>query len=441
MNGIQMPSSTGVLFSVVPSSRIISRLSTSNSGSVSDCGFLFRLSDDLRDNCVFWRSSKSSGSSSENVMKQPNLILSLMIPGPKAPENKIDVYMQPLKKELKDLWGGIETFDAYARENFKLKAAVLSTISDFPRDIRSFDGNEDLRHAPIPHSRDDVLNIIENIDLNNKNDFRGPWKKKSIFFELPYWKGLLLPHNLDVMHIEKNLNKRKLIGMKSYGCHMLMQEYLPIALCGTFLDLVRTVLIELWNTKISSKENIGYVGYLSLSLNRFIASDLVNGLESGGVVVTILDSSNTQEVLSYYRSLKEVVKLNYSGKIRVVLFKCDWVDVNKGCKRDKFGIKLVNFSHLTHSGSDTHDDQFIFASQVDKVFYAKDPRLEGWLVVRHVKVKDAFNMRCNSDENNLYSIPDTCDVPSLHRNEVDGDDKIDVTESIKVEEEEEEDTY
>ena len=30
------------------------------------------------------------------------------------------------------------------------------------------------------------------------------WHKKSIFWELPYWKYLLLRHNLDVMHIEKN---------------------------------------------------------------------------------------------------------------------------------------------------------------------------------------------------------------------------------------------
>jgi hypothetical protein len=30
-------------------------------------------------------------------------------------------------------------------------------------------------------------------------------KKKSIFFELPYWKTLLLRQNLDVMHIEKHI--------------------------------------------------------------------------------------------------------------------------------------------------------------------------------------------------------------------------------------------
>ncbi|GJU78696.1 ribonuclease H-like domain-containing protein [Tanacetum coccineum] len=340
------------------------------------------------------------------------------------------------------------------------------------------------------------LEHVSLLRMRTLGSFDGPWKKKSIFFELPYWKSLLLPHNLDVMHIEKNLNERKLIGMKSYDYHMLMQEYLPIALRGTLLDHVSTVVIETQNYHIKGKHRsrripqfelekihceqfsewfrkrverleelndprvTQEIKWLARGPNNFVrrysgyfvkgyhfhTNNHENSLKSqnSGVVVTVLDSSNTQEVVSYYGSLKEVVKLNYSGKLRVVLFKCDWVDVNKGCKRDKFGITLVNFSYLTHSGSDIHDDPFVFASQVDKVFYAKDPRLEGWLVVRHVKVKDAFNMGCNSDQNSLYSIPDTCDVPSLHRNEVDGDDEIDVTESMEDEEEEdeeEEDTY
>jgi hypothetical protein len=33
------------------------------------------------------------------------------------------------------------------------------------------------------------------------------WVKRSIFWEVPYWKTNLLRHNLDVMHIEKNVFK------------------------------------------------------------------------------------------------------------------------------------------------------------------------------------------------------------------------------------------
>lgn len=41
------------------------------------------------------------------------------------------------------------------------------------------------------------------------------------------------------------LNEKKLVGMKSYDHHMLMQEYLPIALRGTLPDHVSSTIIEL----------------------------------------------------------------------------------------------------------------------------------------------------------------------------------------------------
>lgn len=31
------------------------------------------------------------------------------------------------------------------------------------------------------------------------------WRKRSIFWNLPYWSTNLIRHNLDVMHIEKNV--------------------------------------------------------------------------------------------------------------------------------------------------------------------------------------------------------------------------------------------
>ena len=31
------------------------------------------------------------------------------------------------------------------------------------------------------------------------------WTHRSIFFDLPYWTKLRIRHNLDVMHIEKNV--------------------------------------------------------------------------------------------------------------------------------------------------------------------------------------------------------------------------------------------
>ena len=66
-------------------------------------------------------------------MKQTFFMLSLLIPGPTAPGNDIDTYLQPLIDELNDLWDvGVETYDASTKQNFCMRAAILWTINDFP---------------------------------------------------------------------------------------------------------------------------------------------------------------------------------------------------------------------------------------------------------------------------------------------------------------------
>lgn len=66
-------------------------------------------------------------------MKRSSFILSLLIPSPKSPLNDIDVYLQPLIKELKGLWDvKVKTYDISTKENFQMHAALMWTINDFP---------------------------------------------------------------------------------------------------------------------------------------------------------------------------------------------------------------------------------------------------------------------------------------------------------------------
>ncbi|XP_075658886.1 uncharacterized protein LOC142628728 [Castanea sativa] len=66
-------------------------------------------------------------------MKRSSLILSLVIPGPTSPVIAIDVYLQPLVEELRELWDvGVESFDASSNTRFQLHAALMWTINDFP---------------------------------------------------------------------------------------------------------------------------------------------------------------------------------------------------------------------------------------------------------------------------------------------------------------------
>jgi hypothetical protein len=205
----------------------------------------------------------------EMCMTKPYLFLTCLIPGPKNPKEKIDVYLQPLIDDLHRLWSnGILTYDISTKQNFIMKACLMWTINDFPaygmlsgwgtqgklacphcmkhtkaftlkaggknswfdchrrflpadhsfrRSKRRFTKNSDEKDGPPCISTgQDVWDVIRSYPKVTEigweiklKEFKGygvdhNWKKRSIFWDLPYWKDNLLRHNLDVMHIEKN---------------------------------------------------------------------------------------------------------------------------------------------------------------------------------------------------------------------------------------------
>ncbi|KAI5342535.1 hypothetical protein L3X38_010410 [Prunus dulcis] len=126
-------------------------------------------------------------------MKRKFMMLTLLISGPKQPGNNIDVYLEPLIDDLKSLWDGIRgVYDAHNGEYFTLRAALMWTINDFPA-CGNLSGCVVKGYKACPICGDDTPS------------HRVCWKKKSIFFDLEYWKYLPVRHALDVMHIEKNV--------------------------------------------------------------------------------------------------------------------------------------------------------------------------------------------------------------------------------------------
>ncbi|XP_041025525.1 uncharacterized protein LOC121265933 [Juglans microcarpa x Juglans regia] len=200
-----------------------------------------------------------------SCMKDQFFITSLIIPGPRSPGNEIDVYLQPLIDELLEFWvDGVPTYDASTKETFMLHAALLWTINDFPaygnlsgwstkgklacpscnadtdsnwlkygrkhcymghrrflppdhiwrRKKWLFNSREDHRMPPREFGPEEIQNQLQMIgDVQFGKSHRKKkrtaeelnWTKCSIFFVLPYWSTLRLRHNLDVMHIEKNI--------------------------------------------------------------------------------------------------------------------------------------------------------------------------------------------------------------------------------------------
>ncbi|WVZ57983.1 hypothetical protein U9M48_008305 [Paspalum notatum var. saurae] len=188
-----------------------------------------------------------------------------MINRPKQPGNDIDVYLQPLVEELLLLWTeGVCVWDAHKQEAFDIRALLQSnkgfracvhcldeTDSTYLKHCRNvvyvgghrrllggkhparkkgkhFNGKEENRGKPIHRSGKVVFEMVKSlrvvfgkglgsVPVPNENGKAPMWKKKSIFWDLPYWEVLDVRHAIDVMHVTKNLCVNLLGFLGTYG--------------------------------------------------------------------------------------------------------------------------------------------------------------------------------------------------------------------------------
>ena len=196
-------------------------------------------------------------------MKRKFMMLTILVSGPHEPGNNLDIYLQPMIDDLKKLWedGEPNVYDAFSKSYSTLKAILMWMVNDFPaygnlsgcvnkgyfccpicgddtvakylghsrkmsyqghrrylgkfhpyrRQKAAFNGQQDFSDARPPLSGQEVLAQQEAIEFSfgkevkKSKKVQSPWKKKSIFFELEYWKFHHVRHCLDVMHIEKNV--------------------------------------------------------------------------------------------------------------------------------------------------------------------------------------------------------------------------------------------
>ncbi|KAL6180355.1 hypothetical protein ACLB2K_047019 [Fragaria x ananassa] len=85
----------------------------------------------------------------------------------------------------------------------------------YRKQASAFDNTVEKDDAPTPLTREETFARVQDLPKasgkgNTPAPYKGPlenrpcWKKKSVFYDLDYWKFFPVRHNLDVMHIEKN---------------------------------------------------------------------------------------------------------------------------------------------------------------------------------------------------------------------------------------------
>ena len=80
-----------------------------------------------------------------------------------------------------------------------------------------------------------------------------------------------------------------------------------------------------------------------------------------------------------------------------------------GCKQDKFGFLVINFSRLIHTGGRLIDEPYVLASQASQVFYVEDVRHKDWVVVVKTKPREVFDIGINASH-------DDDEVGTYHEN-------------------------
>ncbi|XP_042988717.1 uncharacterized protein LOC122316252 [Carya illinoinensis] len=140
-------------------------------------------------------------------MKRSSFMLSLIIPGPSPPSMNIDVYLEPLISELKELWEvGAPTYDVCSKEIFTMRAALMWTINDFPAygDLSGWSTKGRLIcPCCMGNTQSRLLKHGKKFSYMGHRRFLPSdhrWRMMAKTFD-----DNLLHHNLDVMHIEKNV--------------------------------------------------------------------------------------------------------------------------------------------------------------------------------------------------------------------------------------------
>ncbi|KAK1647163.1 hypothetical protein QYE76_064968 [Lolium multiflorum] len=155
--------------------------------------------------------------------------------GPKYPGKNMNVYLEPLVDDLVRGWEGrgIRTYDASKKEYFDMQAVTFFWLNKggkyscfdearqflerrhaYRSDVKSFKKGRVVRGPkPIPKTGTEIKAELDALKPSpDGNGFLGygethQWTHKPCLWKLPYFEFLELPHNIDVMHTEKNISE------------------------------------------------------------------------------------------------------------------------------------------------------------------------------------------------------------------------------------------
>jgi hypothetical protein len=88
--------------------------------------------------------------------------------------------------------------------------------------------------------------------------------------------------------------------------------------------------------------------------------------QNSGIRIEAIDLQELKTM--YYGYIHDIWELDYDLRIRIPVFRCQWIKHPNGVNVDNYGLTLVDLKNLDHK-----DDPWVLADHVAQVFYVLDP--------------------------------------------------------------------
>ncbi|CAI0424199.1 unnamed protein product [Linum tenue] len=242
-----------------------------------------------------------------------------------------------------------------------------------------------------------VHNPFDKLERNGDRDSIGSGKKVSVFNQNGY--PLTMDKNRSLEDLERTQAHIYILN-NCEEVQPFIREYETSSKNEDFAEWFKNHASQLCTNKdVQSRAEL-----LSLARGPLYGVDRFNGYvingfrfhtqkhetrkakQNSGILLKGLMGS---KVVDYYGVLTEIIELQYLGGNRVVMFKCEWWDVeniDRGVKVDKYGFVSVNTSRKLVT-----NEPFVLASQVEQVFYAQDGSNPNWIVVLKGQSQSSFD--------------------------------------------------
>ncbi|KAA0047122.1 transposase [Cucumis melo var. makuwa] len=262
-------------------------------------------------------------------------------------------------------------------------------------------------------TKDGVKSRLDLVELNIRSELAPQVGEKKIFlppacYTLSRAEKLSFCKTLSELKVPEgyssniqslvSLTDLKLYGLKSHDHHVLMQQLLPVAICGILPKHLRLAIIRLCfffnaicKKTIDTSQLKGmqedvvvtlcllekYFPPSFFTIMVHLVVHLVREIEFCGPVHLRQHMESLRKLNSgKARSKKWIQEEHNRSFSRWLSTRCDWVDNRSGVKVDELGFTIIDLKRIGHKS-----DSFILATQAKQVFYVQDSANPEWSVV------------------------------------------------------------